>query len=173
MTAPAPSLDLTSLDSARREIARATAELEHARLEALPLSELRSRHAALRAALDSAVAAAGAAGPGHGAELERLRTQRELHTLAGLSTPGIHVPTCPRTSCRSALGPLIAGMSADPAPALGPMDTRAYGLDLTACVGRCSAADVLDPSSLPTQPSLPEQRPSPRETVGTAASPAL
>lgn len=165
MTASVPSPTLTQLDFARREVARASAAFEHAGLEALPLSELRSRHAALRTALDAAV---GAAGLGHGAELERLRTQRELHTLAGLSTPGVHIPTCPRTSCLSALGPLIAGMSADPAPALGPLDTRAYGLDLGGCVGR-RGVDVLDPASLPPEPPLPHQRPSPREAVRVAS----
>lgn len=169
MTTSALSRASVQLDRARREIARATAAVRHAHLEALPLSALRARETALGAALDTAVAAATAAGPEHAAELEQLRTRRELHALAALSTPGIHLPTCPRASSRSALAPLIAGMSLDPTPALGPPHTRTYGLDMTACVDRDSAADILDHAALSDATALPAQRPSKQGMVSVAS----
>lgn len=168
MRTPAPSVP-AQLEAARRAVARAEAALRHVHLEQLPLSELRARHAALGAALDAAVAAAAAVGAGHRDELHRLRTQRELHTLAGLSTPGIRVATCPRASSRSAFGPLIAGMDFDPAPAMGPVDTRTYGLDLTACVDHRSGGDVLDRTALAGATALPEQRPVVRDAVAVAS----
>ena len=145
-------------------------------LARVPPSEIRSRYRAVSAAYDAAIAAceAGhriAVGPTEGLSrtrviaargrpaarawrqvLERLRTARQEHLLDASPASGVLVPTCVRVSSRAALGPHIPGMDFDPAPPLGPLEQRTYGVDLAAVMeARVVPPRVVPP---PRKPSI-------------------
>lgn len=130
------------LHRAERDVALAVAALERGRRQRLALSELRRRDAAVTAALDVAVGVARTGGATLHQQLHRLRTQRELHVLAGGAAAGVRVPNCVRASSRAASGPQVAGMDFEPASASGPPDTRTYGLDLIAALDGVPRPDL-------------------------------
>lgn len=115
------------------QVAEAAAALERAHRARRPLAEQRALWQQLDRALDAAVTAARSAGS---EQLHRARTQRELHRLAALSTPGLLPATVVRTASRGGTGPHIAGMVLDPMPPVGHGVDGTYGLDLPAVLDR-------------------------------------
>lgn len=145
------------LHEAERAVDRATALLERARVMRLGLTELRGRQAAVTAALDAALDEAKAGGTRHHQHVQRLRTQRELHVLHGLSTAGLTPATCPRTSSLAATGPHIAGMGSVLSSTAGPLKGGTYGLDLMAALEGAAPIDGVEPARV-VDAAVPEQR---------------
>lgn len=156
MHSPSPD----ALHALEDDVARARDVLDRMTRSRAPLADMRAQHLAVSAALDAAIDAAQAAGRPQRKRLQRLRTLRELHVLAGLSATGVRVPTSVRTTSREATAPHIAGMHLDPTAALGPAQTRRYGLELVTLLDADPAAhaDTIATTSAAAARDLPVQR---------------
>ncbi len=113
----------------------------------------------MTARVEDAIHVAEVGPPTPRAPLQQRRTRRELLVLAGMSTTGLHVPTCVRVSTLASTGPHIAGMGGEVTAAFGPPATRTYGLDLTAAI------DAPAPAHSVASPAVVSFRRAPDDSV--------
>ncbi len=123
-----------ALQRAVKQVGLTTEALHEARLGGGPLRVVHEDFAAADAALESAIGAARAGGTAMRLTLNQLRTRQQELRRASLSSSGVHVPTCARTSSLAADGPHIAGMGFEPCRPVDPVRIGLYGLNLTAAL---------------------------------------